>query len=230
MSDPSLVQFKEALPPAVRKSVTPEMVTRIMTLLNDPDMHESYREGLLSYTKVMQEGKFKLSSYIDAVKYVSHRLMGKTMKDAYTATFPDKIQDWTMRGVELKDQASYITAYNKTKLVNLIMEQTLVPVHVLNQDLYQKALKVQVELMQGAKSEMVRMQAANSVLTQLKPPETQKLSLEVSTQESSAIADLRKATQELVAQQRLQVQSGAMNAQEVAHTKITYDNDSGDPV
>ena len=230
MADPTIDQFKEALPPSVRRSVNQEMVNRVMGLLNDPDMHETYRENLLSYTKVMQEGKFKLSSYIDAVKYVSHRLMGKTMKDAYTATFPDKIQEWTMRGVELKDQASYITAYNKTKLVNLIMEQTLVPVHVLNQDLYQKALKVQVELMQGAKSEMVRMQAANSVLTQLKPPENQKLELEVSHKESSVIADLRKATQELAAQQRMQVQSGAMNAQEVAHTKITYDNDSGDPV
>jgi len=74
------------------------------------------------------------------------------------------------------------------------------------------------------------MQAANSILTHLKPPETQKMELEVTTKENSAIDDLRKATQELAAQQRQQIQSGAQNAQEVAHTKITYDNDTGDSV
>lgn len=228
MSDPTIDQFKEALPPSVRKSVNQEMVNRVMALLNDPDLHETYRENLFSYTKVMQEGKFKLTSYIDAVKYVSHRLMGKTMKDSYCATFPDKVQDWTMRGVSPKDQASYITAYNKTKLVNLIMEQSLVPTWVLNQDKYQKAITVQADLMNNARSEMVRMQAANSILTHLKPPETQKLELEVSTKENSAIDDLRRATQELTAQQRQQIQAGAKNAQEVAHSKITYDNESGE--
>jgi len=230
MADPTIDQFKEALPPSVRRSVNQEMVNRVMGLLNDPDMHETYRENLLSYTKVMQEGKFKLSSYIDAVKYVSHRLMGKTQKDAYCATFPDKIQDWTMRGVSPKDQASYITAYNKTKLVNLIMEQSLVPTWVLNQGLYQEMIDKQASIARNAKSEMVQMQAANSLLTHLKPPETQKLELEVSAKESSAIDDLRKATQELAAQQRQQIQSGARDAQEVAHSKITYDNDTGESV
>jgi len=230
MSDFTIDQFKSALPAGIRKSVDQPMVDKMNKLLNDPDMHEVYREGLLSYTKVMQEGKFKLSSYIDAVKYVSHRLMGKTMKDAYGATFPDKMQDWAVRGVDPKDQSSYISAYNKTKLVNLIMEQAIVPTHILNQDLFQKALNKQASLMANAKSEMVQMQAANSILTHLKPPENQKLELEVSHKEHSAIDDLRRATQELVATQKRQVQSGQMNAQEVAHSRITYDNDSGDPV
>jgi len=230
MSDLTVDQFKSALPAGIRKSVDQPMVDKMNKLLNDPDMHEVYREGLLSYTKVMQEGKFKLSSYIDAVKYVSHRLMGKTMKDAYGATFPDKMQDWAVRGVDPKDQSSYISAYNKTKLVNLIMEQAIVPTHILNQDLFQKALNKQASLMANAKSEMVQMQAANSILTHLKPPENQKLELEVSHKEHSAIDDLRRATQELVATQKRQVQSGTMNAQEIAHSRITYDNDSGETV
>lgn len=230
MSEFTVDQFKEALPPSVRKSLTQEMADKFNQLMSDPDLQETYRDNLMSYTQVMSEGKFKLSSYLDAVKYVSHRLMGKTMKDAYHATFPDKIQDWTMRGVELKDQASYITAYNKTKLVNRIMEQSLVPMWVLNQDATQKAINKQVKLMAEAKSEMVQMQAANSILTHLKPPETQKLELEVSQKETSAIDDLRKATQELAAAQRLQVQSGQMNAEQVAHSKITYDNETGDEV
>lgn len=221
-------QFKEALPASVKKSVNQSLIDKMNQTLSDPDMYETYRENLLSYTKVMQEGKFKLSSYIDAVKYVSHKLMGKTNKDAYFATFPDKAQDWTMRGISPKDQASYITAYNKSKLVNLIMEQTMIPSWVLNQDLYQRALNTQAELMTSAKSEMVRTTAANSILQQLKQPETQKMELQVSQKEDSSISQLRDATRQLAAQQRQMIQSGSMNAQEVAHSRLTVDNDTGE--
>ena len=93
-------QFKEALPARVKKSVNQELIDKMNTTLGDPDMYEVYRENLLSYANVMQDGKFKLSSYIDAVKYVSQKLMGKTNMAAFTATFPDKIQDWMARGVQ----------------------------------------------------------------------------------------------------------------------------------
>lgn len=226
MDQGTIDQFKSALPATLKKSVNQSLIDKINKTLNDPDMYETYRENLLSYTKVMGEGKFKVSNYIDAVKYVSHKLMGKTNMDAFSATFPDKIQRWMAQGVASKDMASYVTAYNKSKLVNLIMEQTLVPSWVLNQDLYQKALNVQAELMMSANSEKVRSDAANSILTHLKQPETQKMELNVGVKEDSSIASLRQATMELAKQQRLAVESGALNAQEVAHSAIVIDGEA----
>lgn len=225
MDDQSIDQFKKALPTSLKKSVNQELVDKINRTLNDPEMYETYRENLLSYTKVMNEGKFKLSNYIDAVKYASHKLMGKTNFDAFSATFPDKIQRWTQQGVASKDMASYVTAYNKSKLVNLIMEQTIIPSWVLNQDLYQKALNVQAELMVTANSEKVRSDAANSILTHLKQPETQKMELNVGMKEDSSIATLRQTTMELARQQRLAVESGAMDAQAVAHSKLAIEGE-----
>jgi hypothetical protein len=186
-------------------------------------MYEAYRDNLMSYTSVMADGKFKMESYIYAVKYVSHKLMGATNIAAYIKTFPDKYADFVARGVDAKDIASYVTAYNKSKLVNLIMEQTLIPSYVLNQDLYQKALNVQADLMVNAKSEKVRSDAANSLLTQLKMPETHKVQLDVGFREDGSIATLRATTLELARQQRLMVEAGAMNAQQVAHTKLVID-------
>lgn len=220
MDQQTIDQFKGALPPSLKKSVNRELIDKINTTLNDPDMYETYRENMLSYTKVMQEGKFKVTSYIDAVKYVSQKLLGKTNIDAFSETFPDKIARWQTQGVASKDIASYVSAYNKSKLVNLIYEQTLVPFHVLNQAMFQKALNVQSELMMTAKSEKVRSDAANSILTHLKPPETKKMELEISTSEDSSIQALRDSTMELVAQQKKMIQAGMMNAQEVAHTKV----------
>lgn len=228
MDDQSIEQFKKALPANLKKSVNQELIDKIDQTLSDPDMYETYRENLLSYTKVMSEGKFKLTNYIDAVKYVSHKLTGKTNFDAFSTTFPDKIQRWTAQGVASKDMASYVTAYNKSKLVNLIMEQTLVPSWVLNQDLYQKALNVQAELMVTANSEKVRSDAANSILTHLKQPETQKMELSVGVKKDSSIATLREATMELARQQRLAVESGSMNAQEVAHSRVVIDGEAAE--
>ena len=219
----TLDQFQLALPDKVKKSINQELIDQINNTLSDPEMFESYRDNLISYTKVMADGKFKVTQYIDAVRYVSFKLMGCTNIEAYTKTFPDKYQRFIQQGVQAKDIASYVTAYNKSKLVNLIFEQTLIPSYVLNQDLYQRALNVQADLMMNAKSEKVRCDAANSLLTQLKAPEVKKVELDIGVKEDSSIAALRAATLELARQQRLMMESGAMNAQEIAHGKLIID-------
>ena len=220
MSALTVEQFKQCLPDKVKKSINQELIDQINNTLADPELYESYRDNLLSYTKVMADGRFKVSSYVDAVRYVSHKLMGSTNIEAYTKTFPDKYTRFVQQGVQAKDIASYVTAYNKSKLVNLIFEQTLIPSYVLNQDLYQKALNVQAELMIASKSDKVRCDAANSLLTHLKMPETQKIELEIGVKEDSSIQALRDSTMALARQQRMMMEAGAMNAQDIAHTKL----------
>lgn len=213
-------QFRAALPDKMKKNVSQELMDQINDTLNEPEFYEQYRDNLISYSHVIKEGKFRLDQYLNAVKYVSYKLMGYTHKDAYAKTFPDKMERFANDLVDPKDISSYVTAYNKSKLVNLIFEQTLIPVYVLNQDLYQKALNTQAELMVSAKSELVRTQAANSLLTQLKPPETKKVELNLGIGEDSSIAKLREITNEFTRMQRLQLESGMISVKEAAHSKI----------
>lgn len=223
MDNETIEQFKDSLPSTMKKSVNQQLIDTIDKTLSEPEMYETYRENLLSYTKVMQEGKFRTENYIFAVKYVSHKLSGKTNLDAFSVTFPDKIQRWTTQGVSSKDIASYVTAYNKSKLVNLIMEQTLIPSWILNQDLYQQALNQQAYLMINANSEKVQTDAANSLLTALKRPETQKVEMDIGVKEDGSIAALRETTMELSRMQRQAIEAGSMDAQEVAHQKLVID-------
>jgi hypothetical protein len=216
----TIEQFKLALPDKVKKSVNQELIDQINKTLGEPELFENYRDNLLSYTKVMQDGRFKVNEYVNAVKYVSNKLMGCTNIEAYSRTFPDKMQRFSAQGVAAKDIASYVTAYNKSKLVNLIYEQTLIPSYVLNQDLYQKALNVQADLMINANSEKVRTDAANSLLTHLKQPEVKKVELDIGIKEDSSIAQLRQATLELARHQRLTIEAGQSSAQEVAHSRV----------
>lgn len=218
--DLTIEEFKAALPDKVKKSINQELIDQINQTLSDPDMYEQYRDNMISYAKVMQDGRFKVSQYIDAVKYVSHKLMGCSNIEAYSKTFPGKVQAWAGNGVTSKDIASYVTAYNKGKLVNLIFEQTLIPTYVLNADIHQKAVNVLAELMVSATSEKVRSDSANALLTHLKVPEVTKVQLDIGVKEDGSIAALRQATLELASQQRMVMQAGMMTAQQVAHSKI----------
>lgn len=220
MSLMTLEQFQKALPDKMRKTVNQELVDSINTVLSSPDMYEAYRDNLLSYMSVLNDGKYKIMDYVNAVKYCSHKLMGSTNLDAFIKTFPDRYNNYVANGTSSKDIASYITAYNKNKLVNSIMEQSLIPSWILNQDMYQAALNVQFGLMNTAVSEKVRSDAANSLLNHLRPPEVQKVSLDIGVKENSTIDVLRQTTLELVSMQRKMIEAKAMTVIDVAESRI----------
>jgi len=218
--------FVRVLPKKIKTKVTSEMVSNINALLIDPALRENFRDNLLSYTGVMADGKYKLQGYIDAVKYVSCKLLGASNVEAYTKTFPHRFQRLVNEGADDKTISSYVAGYNKTQLVNKVLEQTLVPMHVLNQDLYQRALNKQASLMINAKSEKVQTDAANSLLTHLKAPETQKIELDIGVKGDKSIDELRETTLALVSQQKKMIESGMMNVKEVAHSKLAVVSDS----
>lgn len=220
MSVLTLEQFKQVLPDNFKKTINQEFVDQVNQTLADPMMYELYRDNLLSYTQVMRDGKFKLVDYVNAVKYCSHKIMGATNIDAFVKTFPNRYQRFLASGTSQKDIASYITSYNKSKLVNLILEQSLIPSWVLNQDLYQKAINVQAELMINANSEKVRSDAANSLLNHLKPPEVQKVELDIGMKEHSSLNALRQSTMDLVEQQKKMVASGMLTVKDVAEQRL----------
>lgn len=216
----TIEQFQRALPKQIKTTITQEMIDSVNLVLSDVQLSQNYRDNLLSYTSVMRDGKFKIQSYLDAVRYVSFKLLGDSNITAFAKAFPDRYQNFLNTNISEKDIGAYVAAYNKNKLVNLIFEQTLIPSHVLNADLYQKALNTQAELMISARSEKVRSDAANSLLTHLKPPEVKKFELDIGIKQDSSIDELRATTLELVAQQRAMITGNAMSAQQIAHSKL----------
>ncbi len=219
-SDITVSQLRDALPKTMQNRVSQELIDSINGALVDPSIREDIRDNILGYTSVMQEGKFKIENYISAVRYISYKVMGATNVSAYSKTFPTKIQDWVARQVDEKDISAYVSGYNKSKLVNLIYAQTLIPTHILNADVFQEAINEQVKLMRTAKSETVRTTAADSLLKHLKAPEAQKTELSISLIEDDSIRILRETTQLLAQQQLKALQTGNMNITDVAHSTL----------
>lgn len=217
-------QLEKALPKQLRRSIDQTLVDKVNSITDDPEYRDNYRDNLLSYTTVLKDGRFKIEAYFDAVKYITNKLLGKTNIEAYISTFPERYQYMLDHGYNSKDIASRVANYNGSKLVNMIYEQTLIPIHISNADKRQHAVNVLAELMITAKSEKVRQESANNLLTHLKMPETTKIELDMNVREDKSIQELRATTMELVAQQKEMLKAGAMNAREVAHSKLLIED------
>jgi len=201
-------EIERALPPSLKSAATDAFVAQVNNIANDPLLAEQIRNNFISYTAVLKEGKFKTEDYLHAVTFVSYRLMKMSNHDAYMRTFPNRYQALLAKGTTSKDIAGYVSAYSRGKLVNLILEQSLVPTWVLNQDIYQEAINVQADLMRNANSEKVRSDAANSILTQLKKPDAHNFQLSIDTKESSGMTELKESLRLLAEKQRELIEGG----------------------
>ena len=217
-------QFKKALPAGFKGNLTDDMMNKINALLGDVELAQHFKENLLSYTTVLNEGRYKLTDYLNAVRYVSYKLLNQSNEAAYTKTFPDRFQRFVDAGKSSKDISSFVHAYHHSKLVQGILEQTLTPTWVLNAPIYQEAINVQAELMRTATSEKVRTEAANSILNHLKRPETNRVQLDIGVSENEAMTSLQKELQKLAEEQRKAISNQTMTAGYVAKEGLVIED------
>lgn len=215
----TLDQAKKAIPRHLASTVTQDIVDTLNDVQN-PEEAERFRENFINYGHVLTDGKFCVTEYLNAIKYVSFKLMGLTNQDAYFKAFPDRYQNLLAAGRTAKEISAYVAAYHKGKLVNQIMEQAAVPTWLINQDLFQKAINVQAELMTDPDvSPKVRSDAANSLLTHLKRPEAAAPAININLNPTSAVDDLRNTLASLAQQQKEMIQGG-MTAKRLAEQTI----------
>ena len=223
MENLSIDQFKRCLPSNLKGNVTDSIVERFNEVLNDPIAREAIADNLLGFTNVISQGKFKLESYLYAVKYVTYKAMGDTNIQAYRKTFPQRVQDLIDKGTPDKDINSMVSAYNKSKLVTLLFEAMMIPTYILNQDVFQEAINVQRKLMlDPTVKPLVRCQAAKALMDTLKPPEVKQMELAVSVKETDTVTELRKATTELAKAQIDALRKGG-SLEAILNSKIVQD-------
>jgi len=212
--------LKAVMPKTKKHHITDGLVSELNQLCTEPEHRDAFRENLLSYTSVLNDPHVKLPSYIHAVKYVSYKLMGNTNEESWIKTFPERYQRLMTAKKDAGFIRSTVACYNRNKIVNAVWEQSMIPTWVFNQDMHQKAINTQAELMTGAKSETVRCNAADSLLQHLKQPEQTKVTLDINVKEDDSIRQLRDVTLELAARQRKMIKAGAMTADDMARGKL----------
>lgn len=210
--------LKSSVPTPIKSCITPDLVDLLNNVAADQTTAELIRENFISYSGILNDGRYKTEDYLNAVKYVSYKLLKNTNQDAYIKTFPDRYAKLLANGTASKDIASFVSAYSKNKLVTKLLEQSLVPFWLLNQDLRQEALNVQVDLMRNANSEKVRSDAANSVLSHLEQPKEAIAPISIDLRESKGLNELREALTSLA-----QAQLSAISKGTSVHEIVTQD-------
>lgn len=208
-----------ALPPNLKGAATQQLVDMVNNVVTDPLIAEQVRNNFISYTGVLKDGKFKTEDYLNAVTYVSYKLMGDSNQDAYFKTFPQRYQALTAKGATTKEISAYVSAFNKGKLVNLILEQSLVPTWVLNQDIHQKAINRLSDLMMTADSQKVQADAAIGLLAHLAKPKEAGPLVNFNVPESSGMAEMKELLGKMAAQQQALIAQG-VTAKDIAAQKI----------
>jgi hypothetical protein len=212
-------EVKAAVPTTLKTAITQQLVDKI-NAITDPELADNIRQNFIGYVHVLKDGKFKIEEYLNAVTYVSFKLMGMSNQDAYEKTFPDRMGKHILSGSSKKDVSSYVAAYAKGKLVNLIYEQSIIPTWVLNQDAFQEAINTQVDIMRTSTSDIARTQAANSVMTHLKKPDVKEFQISMETKEHSGMKELAASMRDLAKAQNEAIEKGIPTAQ-IAAQPIT---------
>lgn len=213
-----LAVVKRLLPKQHASLLTQDFLDRVEAAISDSSIAEQFKENFISYTSVLRTGKYSLEEYVNAVKYISFKMLGYSNRDAYAATFPDRYKRLVDNG-QCVD--AFTSAYNKGKLVNQIFEQTLVPTYILNAPLHQEALNELAKMIKNPDIRgMTKVKACEAILAYTKPPEVSKAELKIDMGQQETIAELREVTEELAAVLQDSLTKGHKSLKDITDRKI----------
>ena len=200
--------LQKTLPTHLRKFATQDLLDKIDALETNPVIADQIKDNLVSYTGVLNEPNASIQDYLNCIVYISHKMRGDTAVVCYAKTFPQRYAGLVARGETDKEISKYASAVEKGKMFVAIMQQAIVPSWILNQDVFQKAIRVQAELMVTATSEKVRCDAANSLLTHLARPKEVAPMVQINMGNNSELDSLKNAMVDLALNQQGRIVQG----------------------
>lgn len=221
----TIEEVRNKVPKNLKKSVTDDLVNRLNQAIQDPHLAEEMKENFFSYINVLQGGVYKIADYVNAVVYVSFKLMGLSNRDAWERTFPDRLANLQAAGRSERYIDMNVNLYHKNKLVNKIMEQSLVPFWVLNQDARQKAVNTCVQIMEGSRNDLARVKAADTLLNYLQEPKEMGPLISIDARETAGFKELQNMLMDLASKQLTAIKNG-VTPKEIAEQplrEITYE-------
>ena len=215
----ALESVRKLVPKNQRTLITQEFLDKLEASVSDSLVAEQFKENFVTYLNVLSKGKYKMEDYINAVKYVSFKLLGYSNINAYIATFPERYERLKAEGQTQIE--AFVSMYNKNKLVMQIYEQTIVPSYVLNAPMHQQALNtLAAMIIDDDVRGMTKVKACEAILQYTKQPDIVKGELTIGIEQSDTINDLREITENLADTYRVMLEKKGMKLKDVAEADI----------
>lgn len=178
---------------------------------------DNIADELITYAKIMEQGTWSAQDYINAVRYASFQSMGYSKSDSFRFTFPQYADKDKYPSTVV---SKFTNKWDKTKIVTEIRKIALIQPYLLHQDLAEEALHTNADLMRNARSEMVRHQAAKSIMEYLRIPEDNHLTVDVNVKKDNSAVELEHTLMKLAKGQLDLVESGKATNKQITEMDI----------
>ena len=176
----------------------------IKLIMDTHEAPEEFAEQLVTFSSVLKNGRYKAEGYIKAVQYASYRQMNLSMTKSYKMTWPARcFRDGKPKPTGTIEALASI--YDKTAIVQGILSQMQIPLHIMMMSERVRAANVLAHLMINADNERVQMEAADKLLNHINVPETMKVELDVGFKADETLTQLNDTLNKIssIAQDRI---------------------------
>lgn len=229
-----------------RSYIDDEFIDRLNNLGGESKvLSKIYKDNFFSWLKAVSGDdwdcrKYGIEDYVNAVKFVSLRLLGNTILDSYKEVFPDRVmlveKEYEEDGdsSKLKERLNWLaSAYSKGKLVVKILQLTLVPSYIINAPLYDEALQKLADMIRNDEVRgMAKVKACEAILEATKQPEVIEQNVNVNVGggmiRNEAMDELREVTEKLATTLKMEMEKGKHKLQEVADIELVKKAEEGE--
>jgi hypothetical protein len=222
--------LKRALP-SKKKFITQEAVDIINASRNDPEFQgESLLQTATTYEAVLAKSKVSITEYLNAIKFVAYMTTNdENFTKAYIKVFQHRDfvkerMNKSTSSVEYKELTSAASRYRRSKLVVDILTLAQVPLDLMFTGYRYKAVGILADVMETARLDRDKINAAKELLAATKGPDNMKIELDVGVQENSAVQQLNDQLAEIAARSLTHLQSGSTDLKELGSMKVKEDN------
>jgi hypothetical protein len=217
--------------PTKKGVITQEAVDIINSSRNDPEFQgESLLKTASIYESVMKKARAPLPDYLNAIRFCAYIMTNSSnYTEAYKKVFSDR--DFVknrLTALKSSPQYSELTSaasrYRRTKLVTDILTVSQVPLDLMFTGHRYKAISVLANVMETAKLDRDKVNAAKELLAATKGPDSVKLELDVGVTESSAIQQLNDQLAEIAGRSIKHLEAGSTSLKELGALKVTDDD------
>lgn len=226
----TLDEVKRAMPHK-KGVITQDAVDIINSSLTDPEFQgESLLQTASTYEAVLKGARASVPEYLNAIRFCAYMSTNDSnYTEAYKKVFCDR--DFVKERADLPtntpqyaELTSAASRYRRTKLVVDILTASQVPLDMIFTGQRYKAIGILANVMETAKYDRDKINAAKELLAATKGPENIKMELDLGVKEDSAVQQLNDQLAQMAARQQAMLKSGASQLDEFGSMKVVPDD------
>jgi hypothetical protein len=217
--------------PGRKNLITDEVVDLINRSQTEPEFQgESLLQTATTYENVLAKNKVSIKEYLNAIRFVAYMMtMDDNYTEAYKKVFADRkfVQDRLdvdTSDSRYKELTSAASRYRRSKLVVDILTLSQAPFDLMFTGARYKAVGVLASVMENAKYDRDKINAAKELLAATKGPENMKIDLDVGVRENSAVQQLNEQLAQLASRQKIHLEAGSASLNEFGAMKPKDDD------